>query len=74
MRARGLRAVATLIGGGCFPFVLGPYLVPIPLPKPAEFGPGSGELTNPTAGLQKTTGTTTLLGYGEQEVITVNTP
>ena len=43
-------------------------------PTHLEFGSGSGELTNPTVGLAKTTGSTALLGYTEQETITINTP
>jgi hypothetical protein len=43
-------------------------------PTRVEFGTGSDELTNPTVGLQKTTGSTALLGFDEQELITTNTP
>ncbi len=43
-------------------------------PTHLEFGSGSGELTNPTVGLAKTTGSTAILGYTEQETITVKSP
>ena len=35
----GRVGAAAIIGGGSFPFLLGPHLVPIPLPTPAENKP-----------------------------------